>query len=122
MPEQIALIEVPLIDASDRNTMSLVHDIGEGQVLGRPAKFRLTAQAHQVEVHVDRRVYTISVRELLEGALHAIEGDMRAKVKARALAVHGNPAETDATRAARAMFDGSTKPLERAARDAEAGQ
>ncbi|SUZ33960.1 hypothetical protein ROE7235_03741 [Roseibaca ekhonensis] len=106
MPEQIALIEAALIDASDRKSLSMVHDIGEGEVLGRPAKFRLTVQAHQIEVWVDRRVYTISLRELLEQALLAIEGDMRAKVKARALAVHGSPAETDATRVARALFGG----------------
>lgn len=118
MPEQIALLELPLIDASDRKAMSMVHDIGEGTVLGRPAKFRLTCNYSRIEVWVDMRVYTISLRELLEAALKAIEDEMRAKVQARALAVHGDPqTETELQRAARAWIDGKGAPVCRAEPD-----
>lgn len=91
MPEQIALLELPLIDASDRKAMSMVHDIGEGKVLSRPAKFRLTCNYSRIEVWVDERVFTVSITDLLEKALHAIEADVDAKTAARALAVHGVP-------------------------------
>jgi|GEM_PF-2683438 len=94
MPEQIALLEIPLIDASDRKAMSMVLDIGEGTVLGRPAKFRMTVNASRIEVWVDKSVYTISVHDLLEKSLHAIEADITAKAAARALAVHGVPDQT----------------------------
>lgn len=122
MPEQIALIEVPLIDASDRKGAALVHDIGEGRVLGRPARFLLTANYSRVEVLVDRRVYTISLSELLEGALKAIESDMRAKIAGRALAVHGDRPESQTTLAVEELYCGTSKPEARAARDVEASQ
>ncbi|MBR3371192.1 MAG: hypothetical protein IKG52_11250 [Rhodobacteraceae bacterium] len=118
MAEQIALLELALIDASDRKAMSMVHDIGEGTVLGRPAKFRLTCNFSRIEVWVDKRVYTISLRELLEGAQKAIEDEMRAKLQARALAVHGDPqAETELQRAARAWIDGKGVPVYRPVAD-----
>ncbi len=104
MPEQTALIEVPLIDASDRRSMSLVQELGEGKVLGRPAKFMLTTNASRIEVWVDKRVFTISVRDLLERSVAAIEADLTARIKERALAVHGTPPYPPAAQAARALI------------------
>lgn len=123
MPEQIALIEVAIVDISDRKTSALAHDIGLGDVLGRSAKFRLTTgTAPRLEVHVDRSVYMISVSALLLDAVSAIEDDITAKVKARALAVHGNRPKSQTTLAVEALYRGTSKPANRAARDAEADQ
>jgi hypothetical protein len=103
MPEQIALLEVSLIDASDRTSLSMVHEFGDAQVLGRPAKLYLTVQGHRLEIKVDKRVYTVSVRDLMAQAVAAVEADLRAKVAARALAAHGSP-DSAAAQAVRAVF------------------
>ena len=103
MPDQIVLIEVPVIDASDRTSMSMVHDFGDAEVLGRPAKLYLTVQGHRLEIKVDKRVYTVSLRDLMAQAVAAVEADLRAKVAARALANHGRP-DSAAAQAAQAIF------------------
>jgi hypothetical protein len=123
MPEQIALIEVALIDVSDRNTTALAHAIGEGEVLGRRAKFRLTEGATpRVEVHVDKNVFAISLSEMILGAVSAIEADITAKVKARALAVHGDRPKSQTTLAVEALYRGTSKPADGAQSDAQACQ
>lgn len=91
MPEQIALLEIPLVDASDRKTMTLVSEVGEGRVLGRPAKFMLTTNASRIEIWVDKRIFTISVADLLEKSVTSIEAALMARIADRAFAVHGTP-------------------------------
>lgn len=91
MPEQIALIEVPLIDASDRETMTMVSQLGEGKVLGRPAKFMLTVNGARIEIWVDKRIFTLSVNDLLERSVAAIETELTERNSERALAVYGTP-------------------------------
>lgn len=91
MPEQIALLEVPLIDASDRKTLTMVSELGEGKVLGRPAKFMLTVDGARIEIWVDKRIFTISVNDLLERSVAAIEAELQTRNAERALAVHGTP-------------------------------
>lgn len=104
MPEQIALLELPLIDASDRKSLTMVSQLGEGKVLGRPAKFQLTVNGSRIEIWVEKRVFTISVNDLLERSVAAIEAELKARITERALAVHGTPPYPPAAKAARALF------------------
>lgn len=104
MPEQIAILELPLIDASDRKTLTMVSELGEGKVLGRPAKFKLTVNGSRIEIWVEKRIFTISVNDLLERSVAAFEAELKARITERALAVHGTPPYPPAAKAARALF------------------
>lgn len=91
MTDQIALLEIPLCDVTKRTSTSMVSKIGEGEVLGQPAKMFITTNCRRLEVWSVGRIYSIDIAELLDLAATAIEADLCAKSAARALAVHGVP-------------------------------
>lgn len=105
MPEQIALLEIPLIDVSDRDAHTMVSELRPAKdVLGHQARCMLTVNGARIEIWVEKRRYAISVEDLLEKSIASIEATLLARIKARALAVHGTPPYPPAAQAARALF------------------
>ena len=101
MPEQIALIEVPVRDISDRRSHRLVATLGELEVLGQRCQVMTTGQ--HLEFWVARRRFEVSLEDLAATVAAAITGHLKGEIIAR---VTGAP------------YDGQSKPLARAARDA----
>ncbi|WP_322895200.1 MULTISPECIES: hypothetical protein [unclassified Yoonia] len=91
MSDQIALLEIPICDVTQRTSSALVTKIGEGEVMGQPAKLFITSHCHRLEVWSVGRIYSIEIADLFGLAAKAIEADLLAKCAARALAVHGVP-------------------------------
>ena len=84
MPDQIALIEVPVRDITDARSLRLVYEIDRLDVLGN--RCQVMGAGRHLEFWVGDRHFEVSLEQLVQAAGAAITAHLRSEVASRVLA------------------------------------
>lgn len=95
MTREIARIETPLSDITDRSGRRLVEELGRVEILGKPCK--LMWGGGHLEFWTHGRRYQICMDDLFATAGFAIERDLTGDIARRVLAARGVEPASDTT-------------------------
>ena len=110
MAEQIALIEAPIYETTGAEAPRVLHDLVRFEIFNSPCLVRTSPDGDILFLRVGRRDFAMSLLDLAATAAVAIEGHLKGEIRARILG----------RRPLQPGYDGTSKPIERGARDAAA--
>jgi hypothetical protein len=108
MPDQIALIEVPVYETTGERGPHVLHEIAAFEILGTRCHAHLGADGDILDLSIGTRRFAVSLLDIAATAALAVEAHLRTEIRDRIIARRAAP-----------TGPGMTKPLERARRDAE---
>lgn len=111
MAEQIALIEAPIYETTGAEAPRVLHEMLRFEILGAPCLVRTSPDGDTLFLRIGRRDFAVSLLDLAATAALAVEGHLKGEIRARVLG----------RRPPLPGYDGTSKPNERAARDAALG-
>jgi len=109
MSKQIAMIEAPVYEIAGAEVPRVLHAVADFQLLGARCRVRSDAEGQTLFLRIANRDFAVSLLDLAATAAMAVEGHIKGEIRSRILG----------RRDVRPGYDGTAKPRERAARDAE---
>lgn len=94
MPEQIALIEVPVYETSGTPRPHLLEDLTRFEIFGTLCHVRITADGDMLDLTIGQRRFAVSVLDLAAAAALSVEAHLRGEIQSRILASR-TPADPD---------------------------
>ncbi|WP_333827733.1 hypothetical protein [Pararhodobacter sp.] len=94
MPEQVALIEVPVYETTGTPGPHVLHDLCRFEILGTLCHVRTSGDGDTLDLTVGSRRFAISVMDLAATAALSVEAHLRGEIQARILASRA-PADPD---------------------------
>jgi len=86
MVDQVALVEVPVYEATGTKGPRVLHDLCRFEILGTLCHVRTSSEGDILDLSVGHRRFVISLLDLAATAALSVEAHLRGEIQARILA------------------------------------